>query len=109
MDSVFETAPATPAIPITFATKATWDAICAELPAQARQFAQANGFKSTPPARHSPRTFWRFDPCYFLGTAGADVGVGAGAGIETPGEADGGADGIAALRRLGYFCNNSSA
>jgi leucyl aminopeptidase len=50
MDSVFETAPATPAIPITFATKATWDAICAELPAQARQFAQANGFKAKPGA-----------------------------------------------------------
>jgi leucyl aminopeptidase len=50
MDSVFEAAPATPAIPITFATKATWDAICAELPAQARQFAQANGFKAKPGA-----------------------------------------------------------
>jgi leucyl aminopeptidase len=50
MDSVFETAPATPAIPIMFATKATWEAICAELPAQARQFAQANGFKAKPGA-----------------------------------------------------------
>jgi leucyl aminopeptidase len=48
MDSVFETAPATPAIPITFATKATWEAICGDLPAQARQFAQANGFKAKP-------------------------------------------------------------
>jgi len=48
MDSVFETAPATPAIPIMFATKATWEPICAELPAQARQFAQANGFKAKP-------------------------------------------------------------
>ena len=27
MPSVFETAPAAPAIPITFVTKATWDAI----------------------------------------------------------------------------------
>jgi leucyl aminopeptidase len=50
MDSVFETAPATPAIPIMFATKATWEAICGELPAQARQFAQANGFKAKPGA-----------------------------------------------------------
>jgi leucyl aminopeptidase len=44
MPSVFETAPAASAIPITFATRATWDAICAELPTQARQFALANGF-----------------------------------------------------------------
>jgi leucyl aminopeptidase len=44
MPSVFETAPAASAIPITFATKATWDAICAELPGEARQFARANGF-----------------------------------------------------------------
>jgi leucyl aminopeptidase len=50
MDSVFETAPATPAIPIMFATKATWEPICGELPAQARQFAQANGFKAKPGA-----------------------------------------------------------
>jgi leucyl aminopeptidase len=50
MDSVFETAPPTPAIPIMFATKATWEAICGELPAQARQFAQANGFKAKPGA-----------------------------------------------------------
>src|ERR1700686_197514 len=50
MHSVFETAPATSAIPITFATKATWDAICADLPAQARQFAQAHGFAAKPGA-----------------------------------------------------------
>src|SRR6266576_4793583 len=50
MPSVFETAPATSAIPITFATKANWDAICAELPAQARQFALANGFAAKPGA-----------------------------------------------------------
>src|SRR5450631_1666890 len=49
MDSVFATAP-TAAIPITFATKATWDAICAELPAEARQFARANGFAAKPGA-----------------------------------------------------------
>jgi leucyl aminopeptidase len=50
MHPVFETAPATPAIPITFATKATWDAISAGLPAPARQFALANGFKAKPGA-----------------------------------------------------------
>ena len=50
MPSVFETAPATSAIPITFATKANWDAICAGLPAQARQFALANGFAAKPGA-----------------------------------------------------------
>jgi leucyl aminopeptidase len=50
MLSVFETAPATPAIPITFATKATWDAISAELPAPGRQFALANGFAAKPGA-----------------------------------------------------------
>jgi leucyl aminopeptidase len=50
MPSVFETAPAASAIPITFATKATWDAICAELPTQARQFALANGFAARPGA-----------------------------------------------------------
>src|SRR5216683_5685556 len=50
MHSVFQTSPATSAIPITFATKATWDAICAGLPAQARQFALANGFAAKPGA-----------------------------------------------------------
>src|SRR5260370_39658319 len=50
MHSAFETAPAASAIPITFATKATWDAICAELPAQARQFALAHGFAAKPGA-----------------------------------------------------------
>src|SRR5260370_42515548 len=50
MPSVFETVPAALAIPITFATKATWDAICAELPTQARQFALANGFAAKPGA-----------------------------------------------------------
>jgi leucyl aminopeptidase len=50
MDSVFETAPAAPAIPIMFATKATWKTICADLPAPARQFAQANGFTAKPGA-----------------------------------------------------------
>src|ERR1700687_932421 len=50
MHSVFETAPATSAIPIAFATKATWDAICADLPAQARQFELAHGFAAKPGA-----------------------------------------------------------
>jgi leucyl aminopeptidase len=50
MHSVFATAPANSAIPITFATKATWDAISAELPAEARQFAQAHGFAAKPGA-----------------------------------------------------------
>src|ERR1035437_6154587 len=50
MHSMFETSSATPAIPITFATKATWDTICANLPAQARQFALANGFAAKPGA-----------------------------------------------------------
>src|SRR5215470_16333137 len=46
----FETAPATPAVPITFASKSNWDAIRAELPAEARQFADANGFAGKPGA-----------------------------------------------------------
>jgi leucyl aminopeptidase len=50
MHSVFETAPAKPAIPITFVTKSTWDAICAGLPAEARTFAQAHGFSAKPGA-----------------------------------------------------------
>ncbi|THD59025.1 MAG: leucyl aminopeptidase family protein [Bradyrhizobium sp.] len=50
MPSVFETAAAASAIPITFATKATWKSICAGFPAQAQQFAQANGFAAKPGA-----------------------------------------------------------
>jgi leucyl aminopeptidase len=50
MPSVFETAPAAPAIPITFTTKATWEAICAQLAAPARRFALANGFAGKPGA-----------------------------------------------------------
>jgi leucyl aminopeptidase len=50
MPSVFETAPTKPAIPITFATKATWEAISAGLPAHGRQFAVASGFASKPGA-----------------------------------------------------------
>ena len=48
--SPFETSAAAPAIPITFASKSNWDAIRAELPAQARQFANANGFAGKPGA-----------------------------------------------------------
>ena len=48
MHSVFETAPKASAIPITFVTKATWDAICNELATPARQFALANGFTAKP-------------------------------------------------------------
>src|ERR1700736_3975218 len=50
MHSVFETAPGASSIPITFATKTTWDAICAGLPAPARQFALANSFAAKPGA-----------------------------------------------------------
>jgi leucyl aminopeptidase len=50
MHPVFEAAPATSAIPITFVTKANWEAISATLPAQARQFASANGFTAKPGA-----------------------------------------------------------
>ena len=48
MPSVFETASAASAIPITFATKTTWEAIARDLPEQARQFAQANDFTAKP-------------------------------------------------------------
>src|ERR1700688_4566901 len=50
MHSVFETAPAVTAIPISFATKTTGEAICAKLPGEARQFALANGFAAKPGA-----------------------------------------------------------
>ena len=50
MHPVFETAPAASAIPITFATKATWEKLCAELPTEARKFARANGFAAKPGA-----------------------------------------------------------
>ncbi len=50
MPSPFVNAPATAAIPITFATKSTWDAIAAALPAEMRQFALANGFSGKPGA-----------------------------------------------------------
>jgi leucyl aminopeptidase len=48
MHSVFETAPTTAAIPITFATRTKWDAIRDSLSAPGRQFALANGFTAKP-------------------------------------------------------------
>src|ERR1700724_2835014 len=50
MPSPFESASSTPAIPITFATKSTWERVAAALPVQARQFARANGFAGKPGA-----------------------------------------------------------
>ena len=50
MPFIFETAPAAPSIPIIFATKATWEAICAGLPTEACQFAISNGFAAKPGA-----------------------------------------------------------
>lgn len=50
MPSPFDSNPAAPAIPITFASKASWQAISCELPAPARQFAAANGFTAKPGA-----------------------------------------------------------
>ena len=50
MHSVFDTDPARPAIPITLATRTTWDAISAALPAPARQFARAKEFTAKPGA-----------------------------------------------------------
>ena len=50
MHSAFETDPARPAIPIIFATKTTWDALSAELPAPGKQFARAHEFKAKPGA-----------------------------------------------------------
>jgi leucyl aminopeptidase len=50
MPSPFDSDPATPAIPITFAREASWQTISCELPAPARQFAAANGFTAKPGA-----------------------------------------------------------
>ena len=50
MPSAFENAPAAPAIPITFVTKSSWEAIRSSLPPQAAQFALANGFAAKPGA-----------------------------------------------------------
>jgi len=48
MPSVFETAPKGSAIPITFVTKTTWEAMGNELSPEARRFAGANGFAAKP-------------------------------------------------------------
>jgi leucyl aminopeptidase len=50
MHPAFEAAPAASAIPISFATASTWDAVGAALPAPAQQFAKANGFAGKPGA-----------------------------------------------------------
>jgi leucyl aminopeptidase len=50
MPSPFETAPDASAVPITFTSKSTWDAVRDGLPAPARQFAVANGFAAKPGA-----------------------------------------------------------
>ena len=48
MPSVFETSAPAAAIPITFVTKATWEAIRNGLPTVAQKFALANGFAAKP-------------------------------------------------------------
>ncbi|MGQ0685267.1 leucyl aminopeptidase family protein [Bradyrhizobium sp.] len=48
MPSVFETVPAASAIPITFASKATWDATRKTLSAEGQKFAAASGFAAKP-------------------------------------------------------------
>jgi leucyl aminopeptidase len=48
MPSLFETAPNESAIPISFVTKANWEAISRELSSEARRFADANGFAAKP-------------------------------------------------------------
>jgi leucyl aminopeptidase len=48
MHSIFETTPVASAVPITFATKSTWDAIREGLPAPARQFALSSRFAAKP-------------------------------------------------------------
>src|SRR5690242_14714263 len=50
MTSPFAASPAAAAIPITFVTKSSWEAIRAALPPQAVQFALANGFAAKPGA-----------------------------------------------------------
>ncbi|MGA7806799.1 leucyl aminopeptidase family protein [Bradyrhizobium sp.] len=50
MPSPFETTNTASAVPITFATKSSWQAIRTELSPQSRQFADANGFAAKPGA-----------------------------------------------------------
>jgi leucyl aminopeptidase len=63
MPSPFETAPATPAIPITFVTKSSWEEIRATLPPPAAAFAMGNGFAAKPGA------------CLVLPTANGEIGA----------------------------------
>ncbi|UFZ08415.1 leucyl aminopeptidase family protein [Bradyrhizobium ontarionense] len=48
MPSIFETASTSSAIPITFATKASWPGLRDGLPAEARTFAEANAYTAKP-------------------------------------------------------------
>ena len=48
MHPAFQSSVTDNAIPITFATKSTWEAVNATLPASARQFATANAFTAKP-------------------------------------------------------------
>src|SRR3954467_4909300 len=48
MHPAFEAVSPTPAVPITFVTKASLEAVSAALPAPARQFAKASGFAAKP-------------------------------------------------------------
>ena len=48
MQSPLETAPAAPAVPITFVTRTTWAAIASDLSEPARRFAIANDFTARP-------------------------------------------------------------
>src|SRR5882724_1979385 len=50
MPPIFANDPNATVIPITFATKSTWDVIRAALPAPAAQFATANGYAAKPGA-----------------------------------------------------------
>jgi leucyl aminopeptidase len=50
MPPIFATDPNASVIPITFATKSTWEAIRAALPAPSAQFAAANGYAAKPGA-----------------------------------------------------------
>jgi leucyl aminopeptidase len=50
MTSPFAASPAAPAIPISFVTRSSWEAIRAALPPLAAQFAIANGFAAKPGA-----------------------------------------------------------
>ncbi len=48
MPSIFETAPTSSAIPITFVTKSAWPEIRQGLPTEARNFAEATGYAAKP-------------------------------------------------------------